>query len=58
VVGSVIFGQIFEPQQVARVFGFLSFYFVGLGWFVVCVGVVLFFFIGSLCCNGQSSLVL
>jgi len=44
VVGLVIFGQVFGPQQVARVFGFLSFYFVGLGWFVVCVGVVLFFF--------------
>jgi hypothetical protein len=51
VVGLVIFGQVFEPQQVAIVFGFSSYYFVGLGWFVVCVGVVLFF-TSNLCCNG------
>jgi hypothetical protein len=43
VTSLVIFGQVFGPQQVARVFGFLSFYFVGLGWFVVYVGVVLLF---------------
>ncbi len=43
----MIFGQVFGPQQVARVFGFLSFYFVGLGWFVVYVGVVLLF-VGNL----------
>jgi hypothetical protein len=38
----VIFGQVFELQQVAGVFGFSSFYFVGLGWFVVYVSVVFF----------------
>jgi hypothetical protein len=43
VAGLVIFGQVFGPQQVVGVFGFSSFYFVGLGWFVVCVGVILFF---------------
>jgi hypothetical protein len=42
VASLVIFGQVFGPQQVARIFGFSSFYFVGLGWFVVCVSVVLF----------------
>jgi hypothetical protein len=52
VASLVIFGQVFEPQQVVGVFGFSSFYFVGLGWFVVCVGVVLFF-VGSFRCNGQ-----
>ncbi len=42
-VGLVIFEQIFGLEQGARVFDFSSFYFVGLGWFVVYVGVVLLF---------------
>jgi hypothetical protein len=29
VASLVIFGQVFGPQQVARIFGFLGFYFVG-----------------------------
>jgi hypothetical protein len=37
-----------------KVFDFLGFYFVGLGWFVVCVGVALF--LGKLCYNGDNSL--
>ncbi len=57
----VIFEQVFGAQQVVGVSGFSSFssfYFVGLGWFVVCVGVVLIFFISNLRYNGQSSLVM
>jgi len=55
VAGLVIFGKVFGPKQVARIFGFSSFYFVGLRWFIVCVGVFLFF-VGNLHCNGQSSI--
>jgi hypothetical protein len=51
----VIFGQVFELQQVVGVFGFSSFYFVGLGWFVVYVSVVMFF-VGNLRYIWQSSI--
>jgi len=27
----------------SKVFGFIGFYFVGMGWFVVCVNVAFFF---------------
>jgi hypothetical protein len=57
VAGLVIFGQVFGPQQVARVFGFSSFYFVGWGGLLF-VWVLFCFFISNLHCNGQSSLVL
>ncbi len=46
-VGLVIFGHIFGLEQGATVFDFSSFYFVGLGWFVVYVGVVMLF-VGNL----------
>jgi hypothetical protein len=32
-----------ELNKLLKVFGFLNFYFVGLGWFVVRVDVALFF---------------
>jgi hypothetical protein len=43
VVGLMIYGVVFGAQQVARGFWFHGFYFVGLGWFVICVDVALFF---------------
>jgi len=42
VLGLAIYGLVFGAQQVVRRFWFLGFYFVGLGWFVVCVGVGFF----------------
>jgi len=39
----VIYGLVFGFNKLLKVFGFLGFYFVGLGWFVVCVNVDLFF---------------
>ncbi len=51
----VIFGHVFEHEQVVGVFGFSSFYFVGLGWFVVYVSVVLLF-VGNLRYIGHSSI--
>jgi hypothetical protein len=35
----VIDGLIFGAQQVVKGFWFLGLYFVGLGWFVVCVDI-------------------
>jgi hypothetical protein len=32
-----------ELNKLLEVFGFLGFYFVGLGWFVICVDVCFFF---------------
>jgi hypothetical protein len=39
----VIYGLVFGFNKLLKVFGFLGFYFVGLGWFVVCVNVDFFF---------------
>jgi hypothetical protein len=47
---------VLELNKWLKVFGFLNFYFVGLGWFVVCVHVA-FFFASSLHYNGQSSII-
>jgi hypothetical protein len=32
-----------EFKKLLKLFGFLNFYFVGLGWFAICVDVALFF---------------
>jgi hypothetical protein len=43
VASLVIYGLVFEVQQIVGGFWFLKLLFCGLGWFVVCVNVVLFF---------------
>jgi hypothetical protein len=39
----VIYALVFETQQIVGGFWFLGLLFCGLGWFVVCVDIALFF---------------
>jgi hypothetical protein len=43
VTSLVIYALVFGTQQIVGGFWFIGLLFCGLGWFVVCVGIALFF---------------